>query len=112
MNGARSGLDEAEDEASERALAGAGFADQAERFAFMDVEGDIVYGADFAHAAAAERRFGEIENLGQVADFNESHGGQSSSGFHFFHPAIIGSAAKAATMPMVRARLKFSCRKM
>src|SRR5271168_3988696 len=35
---------------------------------------------------------------------------QSSSRNH--HPAIIGTAASAATIPMVRERLKCSCRKM
>ena len=42
------GLDQAKDEPPERALAGAGFADQAKRFAGMDVEGNVVNGADFA----------------------------------------------------------------
>src|SRR5208282_5272610 len=73
-DGARSGLDEAEDEPSKRALAGAGFTNQAKSFAFLDVEGHIIHSTNFAGAAAAERRFGKIENPGQVADFKQRHG--------------------------------------
>jgi hypothetical protein len=46
-DGARSRFDEAENEPSQRAFAGTGFAHQAQRLAFMDIEGDIVHGADF-----------------------------------------------------------------
>ena len=76
------GLDEAEDEASEGALAGAGFAHQTERFTGLNVERDVVDGADFSSFVAsrsAERGFGEIEDLGQVADFDEAHAGESNS---------------------------------
>ena len=45
---ARGGLDEAQEQASERALARARFADQAESFAGVNVERDIVDGAHFA----------------------------------------------------------------
>src|ERR1039458_7044832 len=73
-DGARSGLDEAENEPSKCAFAGAGFTNQAKSFAFLDVEAHIVHGANSAGAAAGERRFGKIENLGQVADFKQRHG--------------------------------------
>ena len=76
---ARSRLDETEDEASQRTLARAGFTNQAQRLAFMNVEGNIVDGANLTHAAAAERRFGQIENLGQVADFKQGHGERVSA---------------------------------
>jgi hypothetical protein len=67
------GLDEAEDEASEGALAGAGFADQAEGFSGMNVEGDVVDGANFAAGFSAEGRLGVRENFGEVADFDQGH---------------------------------------
>ena len=57
------GLDQAEDEASERAFARAGFADQAKRFAGMDVKRNAVDGADFAVRI----------DLRKVADFDERH---------------------------------------
>ena len=73
QNDAGSGLDQPEDQASQRAFAGARFAHQAQRFAFLDVERNIVHGANFTGTAAAKCRFGEIENLGQVADFEQRH---------------------------------------
>ena len=39
----------------------------------MDIERDIVDGANFTRSAAAEWRVGEIENFGQVANFEQSH---------------------------------------
>jgi hypothetical protein len=39
----------------------------------MDIERDIVDGANFPRSAAAEWRVGEIENFGQVANFEQSH---------------------------------------
>ena len=48
------GLDEAKDEASESALARTGFANQAESFSGVNVEGDVVDGAYFAAGFAAE----------------------------------------------------------
>src|SRR5579862_8620744 len=67
------GFDEAEDEASEGAFAGAGFADQAESFSGVNVERDVVDGAHFAAGFSAERRFGVRENFGEVADFDQGH---------------------------------------
>ena len=56
---ARGGLDQAEDEASQSAFAGAGFADETERLAGVDVERDIIDRADLA------------EDFGQVAKIRE-----------------------------------------
>ncbi len=54
-------LDQAQDEASQRALAGAGFAHQAKRFAGVDVERNVIDRADLA------------EDFGQVANFEKGH---------------------------------------
>ena len=54
-NRAGSRFDEAKNQAPERALARAGFADQAERFPLLDVERDIVDRAHFATRLSAER---------------------------------------------------------
>jgi hypothetical protein len=76
MNTAGGGLDEAEDEATESAFAGAGFADEAEGFAGVNVEGDVVDGADFGVTvgrAGAEGGFGEVERFCEIADFDDGH---------------------------------------
>ena len=75
VNAAGSGFDKAEDQAAESTFAGAGFADQAESFAGIDGEGDIVDGANFTLGVASEERFSEGVDLGEVADFDEGHGG-------------------------------------
>ena len=58
---ARGWLNQAQDEASERAFAGAGFAHQAQGFTFVDRKRNIVDGADDSAvifgALIAERRF-------------------------------------------------------
>src|SRR5580692_10805121 len=108
----------------------------------MNVERDVVDGADFARVGgrtATKGRFGQVEDLSQVVDFDDRHRQSllfcpaqlllnskrvrtsytSRNPFHIpeyetrrFHPAIIGTAASAASMPIVRARLKCSLRKM
>ena len=75
MDAAGSGLDEAEDEASESAFAGTGLADQAESFAGFDGERDVVDGADFAVGVASEEWFAEGVDFGEIADFDEGHVG-------------------------------------
>ena len=75
MDAAGSGLDEAEDEASESAFAGTGLADQAESFAGFDGERDVVDGADFGVGMASEERFAERVDFGEIADFDEGHEG-------------------------------------
>jgi hypothetical protein len=67
------GFDEAKDEASQGALAGAGFADEAERFAGVDVERNVIDGSNFSARLSAEQRFGMGEDFRQVANFEERH---------------------------------------
>ncbi len=76
---ARSGLDQAKDEASQRALARAGFADEAERLSGMNVERNIIDCADFSARLAAKRRLAVREDLRQVADFKQRHSCDASS---------------------------------
>jgi hypothetical protein len=76
---AGSGLDEAKNHASERALAGTGFTDQSESFAGMDVKRNLVDGTDLAMrilagGSAAEDGHAVRINLGQIADFDKRHG--------------------------------------
>ena len=74
INAARCRLDQPQDQPPERALARTGFAYQPERFAGMNVERDVVDGADFpASRFCAERRFVLRINSGQVANFDERH---------------------------------------
>ena len=51
------------DQASQRAFAGAGFANQAQRLARLDVERNIIDSSDGSRAPPAERRLAKIENL-------------------------------------------------
>ncbi len=74
LNAAGSWLDQTKDQPSQRALARSGFANQAESLAGMDVEGDVVHGAHFAFRAAAEDRFAQQVDLGEIADFEQGHG--------------------------------------
>jgi hypothetical protein len=67
------GLDEAKDKTSESALARPRFADQTERFASVEVERNIIDGANFAARFPAERRFGVGEDFRQVANLEERH---------------------------------------
>ena len=50
----RRGLDQPQDQSAERALAGAGFADQPQRLAGVNLERNIVDGAHFSARFAAE----------------------------------------------------------
>src|SRR6516225_2941427 len=63
QNTAGRGLNETQDQASESALARAGFAHEAKRLADANVEGYVVYGAGLAP-----------EDFGEVTDFYECHG--------------------------------------
>src|ERR1700722_9764638 len=102
----------------------------------MNIERNVVDGANFARVGgrtATKGRFGEVEDLSQVVDFNDRHRQSLLSSrprpqetiisikqsipysriWNARHyPAIIGTAASAASMPIVRARLKCSLRKM
>jgi hypothetical protein len=75
LDAAGSGLDEAEDEASEGAFAGTGFADQAESFPGFDGERDVVDGTNFAVGMASEEGFAEGIDFSEIADFDEGHEG-------------------------------------
>ena len=71
-DGAGGGFDEAEDDAGDGALAGAGFADEAEGFAALDGERDaiddgsgIFPAVDFGEVAGGEKRhISKINRLG------------------------------------------------
>src|ERR1035438_4558900 len=91
----------------------------------MNVKGHIVNSANLSVTLSAKSRFRKVENLREIANFNMSHDHllptiyvgvhsifQNMEYEYLLHPAIIGTAANAATMPIVRARLKCSCRKM
>jgi hypothetical protein len=73
---AGSGLDEAQDQTSQRAFARSRFADQSESFAGVNVERDIVDGPDFAFVLGpcAERGLAWGINFGQISDFDKRHG--------------------------------------
>ena len=66
-NCARVGFDEAQQQASDGAFSGAGFADDAERLAAFDVEGDIV--DNTAWLSTATHGIG----LDEMVDFNKGH---------------------------------------
>ena len=69
------GLDEAENQASQSAFAGAGFSDESKGFAGVDVKGNIIDGADVSTRLAAEWRLSARKDLGQIPNFDQSHGG-------------------------------------
>ena len=64
------GLDEAQQNAAQRALAGAGLADQAESFAGFDSEGDVVEGADRVRGFPKKRSF-RAEGLDEMASLSK-----------------------------------------
>ena len=64
-------LVELQDRAAGRGLAAAGLADQAERLALLDLEGDAVDGLDRADLALEDDALGEREVHDQVVDFQE-----------------------------------------
>jgi hypothetical protein len=70
---ARSRLKEPQNQPSQRALARSRFAHQSESFASLNVERNIVHGANFTSGLSAKRRFAVRINLGQVADFDKRH---------------------------------------
>lgn len=57
------GFDEAQDQSAERALPGAGFANESERFAGMNLERNVIDCADFPSRLAAKGRIALVENL-------------------------------------------------
>jgi hypothetical protein len=63
LNGAGSRLDQTKDEPSQGAFARSGFSDQAEGFACVDVERDVVHRADFALRAATKQGFTQREDF-------------------------------------------------
>ena len=69
---ARSRLDQAQQQASERAFARTRFADQAESFAGVNVERNIVDGAHFA-VSFPKHRFALRINLCEISDFEQRH---------------------------------------
>lgn len=72
-NAAGGRFDEAESEASESALTGAGLTDQAEGFAGVYVKGDVVNRANFMVYRTAEERLCGGEDFRQIADFYQRH---------------------------------------
>ena len=72
-DGAGSGLDEAENHASQSGLTAARFADKAECFSLSDVERDTVHSANLA-LGLAEHAFVSLVDLDQVADGEQRHG--------------------------------------
>ncbi len=66
-------LDQAQDEASERALAGAGFADEAEGFAGFNVERNVVNGTHLALGSSAKYGLAQRKHLYEIADRNQRH---------------------------------------
>src|SRR5260370_24058602 len=73
LNAPRSRLNQAQGQPSQRALARPRFADQAEGLTSVNIERDIVHGADFAFGSSTESGFAEWEDFGQVADFKQAH---------------------------------------
>src|ERR1700756_6047901 len=72
-NGSRCGLDQTKNEAAEGALARAGFAHQPQRFAGVNLQRNIIDGANFSAKLAGKGRVAVREDLGQVADFEKGH---------------------------------------
>ena len=73
QNRAGSRLNQAQNQASERALAGAGFADQAQCLSAMNFERNVVDGANFTARFSAQSGVGVGENFREVADFQQGH---------------------------------------
>ena len=72
-DGTRRRLDKPEDKPSQCAFAGARFAHQSQRFAFMNLQRDIIHSTNDASGAPAQSRFAEIEDFSQLSDFNKRH---------------------------------------
>ena len=70
---AGSRLDQPQHQAAQSAFSRSRFADQAESFAGVNVERNIVHGADFSFSASPEHRLAQGENFRQIANLNERH---------------------------------------
>lgn len=67
------GFDQAEDQASQRALAGAGFADQTEGLAGVNIERNVINCSHLAVRFPAECGFALRESFAEVTNFNQRH---------------------------------------
>src|SRR5712692_9863515 len=65
------GLNQTQHQAAQRTLARPRFTDQAESFAGLDVQRDIVDGPHFTFCAAAKNGFSEWEYLAEVPNFEQ-----------------------------------------
>src|SRR5215469_5785295 len=72
-NCAGSRFEEPQNQATQRTLARAGFADDAQGLALVNIEGNFVDCGNLAFGAASENRFAEWINLGKASNFNQGH---------------------------------------
>jgi hypothetical protein len=104
---AGSGLDEAENHASQGGLAAARFADQPERFSLSDVERNAVHGANFTFGLA-KHAFVSLVDLDEVANGEQGHGmnieekGVSRQAFCARFPGQTRNTANSGYARMVR----------
>ena len=73
-------LEEAQDAAADRRLAAAGFADQRQRLALLDLERHAVDGVDGGRAGAEEARVNE-EMLLEIVDLEQGRGHAAIASF-------------------------------
>src|SRR5437763_4377574 len=73
MNCSGRWLNQPQDEPSQGALARSRFSDHAKRFTSVDLQGNVIYGADLSFGPGSEETFCRQKCFSEILNFNQRH---------------------------------------